>query len=192
MTEGGGPWAPADDDAFDRLRRRVLWAMPSGLFVLGSAGAAVAGVRPVNLMTANWVGQVATSPKMVAASVEASSRTRALLDEGGVFTVSLLSREDRAHVRRFVKPVADIERSPRGELVAMAAQEVFEAPSGPPVLSAALGWLECGVRHRLDLGSHVLYVGEVIGAGERSGEALAPGTHPDILSMRDTKMNYGG
>jgi hypothetical protein len=91
-----------------------------------------------------------------------------------------------------VKPVADIERSPRGELVAMAAQEVFEAPSGPPVLSAALGWLECGVRHRLDLGSHVLYVGEVIGAGERSGEALAPGTHPDILSMRDTKMNYGG
>jgi len=73
----------------------------------------------------------------------------------------------------------------------MAAQEVFEAPSGPPVLSAALGWLECGVRHRLDLGSHVLYVGEVIGAGERSGEALARDAPRHPLDARH-KMNYGG
>jgi len=59
----------------------------------------------------------------------------------------------------------------------MAAQEVFEARAPPGALGGPW-WLECGVRHRLDLGSHVLYVGEVIGAGERSGEALARGRTP--------------
>ena len=54
-----------DPDEYDRLRRRVLWAMPTGLFVVGSR----AGDRR-NLMTCNWVMQVATSPKLVAVSVE--------------------------------------------------------------------------------------------------------------------------
>ena len=46
---------PDGDDAYDRLRRRVLWSMPTGLFVVGSRH----GDRR-NLMTANWVMQVAT------------------------------------------------------------------------------------------------------------------------------------
>ena len=36
-------------DEYDRLRRRVLWTMPSGLYVVGSR----AGERR-NLMTLNW------------------------------------------------------------------------------------------------------------------------------------------
>ncbi len=54
-----------DPDAYDRLRRRVLWSLPTGLFVVGSR----AGERR-NLMTANWVMQVAVTPKLVAVSVE--------------------------------------------------------------------------------------------------------------------------
>ena len=42
---------------FDRLRRRVLWRMPSGLYLLGSA----AGGRR-NLMTHTWAMQVPSSP----------------------------------------------------------------------------------------------------------------------------------
>ena len=49
-----GPVGPfpdgADRDEYDRLRRRVLWTMPTGLFVIGSR----AGDRR-NLMTANLV-----------------------------------------------------------------------------------------------------------------------------------------
>ena len=61
-------------DVDDRLRRRVLWAMPSGLYVVGSA----AGGR-ANLMTASLAMQVATEPKLVAVAVDVTSVTRALI-----------------------------------------------------------------------------------------------------------------
>ena len=50
----------ADAEAYDKLRRRVLWTMPSGLYVIGSRH----GDR-LNLMTANWVTQVSFDPKRV-------------------------------------------------------------------------------------------------------------------------------
>ena len=40
-----------DPEEYDKLRRRVLWKMPSGLYVLGSRD----GERR-NLMTLNWSG----------------------------------------------------------------------------------------------------------------------------------------
>ena len=44
-----GPYPPGrDPDGYERTRRRVLWSMPSGLYVLGSS---FAGRR--NLMTLN-------------------------------------------------------------------------------------------------------------------------------------------
>ncbi len=47
-----GPFPPGADPAeYDKLRRRVMWAMPSGLYVIGSR----AGDR-LNAMTANWLG----------------------------------------------------------------------------------------------------------------------------------------
>ena len=58
-----------DPDAYDRLRRRVLWSMPTGLYVIGSR-ATVDGTDCANLMTANLVVQVATEPKLVAAAVD--------------------------------------------------------------------------------------------------------------------------
>ena len=64
----------ADPEAYDRLRRRVLWSLPSGLYVLGTRGA---GRR--NLMTLNWATQVAVDPKLVAVSVEAAALSHGLL-----------------------------------------------------------------------------------------------------------------
>ena len=67
-----------------------------------------------NLMTCNWVVQVATSPKLVAVAVESGSLTRDLIERGGSFSVSLLARSDRSLVRRFVKPVRDVETDGAG------------------------------------------------------------------------------
>jgi flavin reductase (DIM6/NTAB) family NADH-FMN oxidoreductase RutF len=92
----------ADPEAYDRLRRRVLWSLPSGLYVLGTHGA---GRR--NLMTLNWATQVAVEPKLVAVSVEAEAVSHALLREGRVFSLNILPREQRALVRKFVKPLDD-------------------------------------------------------------------------------------
>jgi flavin reductase (DIM6/NTAB) family NADH-FMN oxidoreductase RutF len=182
-----------DPDEYDRLRRRVLWSLPTGLFVVGSR----AGERS-NLMTANWVMQIAMSPKLVAVSVERGAETRRLIDEGGGFSVSVLAREDRPVVRRFVKPVDMVTRDEAGQVTSMQDQPVREVAGGLPCLEAALGWLACAVREACtwdhlsppDSGapSHVLFVGEVVDAGERSPEAVAQA----VLRMEDTRMNYGG
>jgi flavin reductase (DIM6/NTAB) family NADH-FMN oxidoreductase RutF len=165
----------ADPDAYDRFRRRVLWSLPSGLYVLGTWAA---GRR--NLMTMNWATQVAVDPKLVAVSVEAAAISHALLRDGRVFSLNILPRDQRALVRKFVKPVDD-----QGQPDELAGQPLRAGATGAPILAAAAAWLECEVRHELPCGSHTLFVGEVTTCGGEP-DGLDP------LRMEDTRMNYGG
>jgi len=191
-----GPVPPGrDPDAYDRLRRRVLWSMPSGLYVVGTRAA---GRR--NLMTISWATQVAVSPKLVGIGVESVAVTHELLENGGVFALSLLPRTQRALVRRFVKPVTESVVDDATGVGTMQGEPVHSAVTGAPILDVAMSWLDCEVRHVLALGSHSFFVGEVVDCDESSGSAHAsspgsgPAADPDSspLRMEDTRMNYGG
>jgi flavin reductase (DIM6/NTAB) family NADH-FMN oxidoreductase RutF len=197
--ERSGP-VPADRDAdgYDRARRRVLWALPTGLYVIGSR----AGDRR-NLMTCSWVMQVATSPKLVAMAIERSSVTLGLIEESGWFTVSMLARDDRALVRRFVKPAEDVVLDDEGRVVSIQGTPVAEVTTaGVPRLAAAQAWLACSVRgggHAVggddDGVSHRVVVGEVRDVGGPVADEAGTtggGSRPEVLRMEDTRMNYGG
>jgi flavin reductase (DIM6/NTAB) family NADH-FMN oxidoreductase RutF len=172
-----GPFPPgADPVEYDKLRRRVMWSMPSGLYVIGSR----AGERR-NAMTANWCTQVASNPKLVGLSVEDEALTHALIHEGGVFSVSIVDREDRAIVRKFTKPVED---DPAAKTLNGFAY--VEKTTGAPILAQCVAWLDCRVRQEVEVGSHTLFVGEVVDAGYEKAEDTA------VLRMEDTRMNYGG
>ncbi len=181
-----GPFpAGTDPEAYDRLRRRVLWTMPSGLYLLGSR----AGERR-NLMTLNWATQLAFEPKLLGVSIEQAALTHALVHEGGHFTLSLLARDDRALVRKFVKPAED-DRAAR-TLNGIAYRD---APvSGAPVLAVAIAWLDCRVEREVDCGSHTLFVGEIADAAfpAESAGAGSETAAPEVLRMEDTRMSYGG
>jgi flavin reductase (DIM6/NTAB) family NADH-FMN oxidoreductase RutF len=173
--EPDGSGADPEHDAFDRARRRTLWALPTGLYLLGSRSG---GER--NLMTANWVVQVCLEPKLVAVGVEVEALTHRLVRDGGAFAVSLLARDDRAVVRKFVRPAVE------GEDGTLNGFAVTAGTTGAPVLAQAAAWLDCEVRQQLDLGSHTLFVGEVVGCSPPEGDEVA------LLRMEDTRMNYGG
>ena len=180
MAEGRltGPFPEGKDhEEYDRERRRILWSLPTGLYVLGSA----AGGRR-NLMTLNWAMQVATDPKLVAVSVEATALTHQLVTEGGAFSLNVIAREDRAVVRKFVKPLHD-----EGDPDSLAGFAVRTSVTGAPILASALCWLDCPVRHTLPLGSHTVFVGEIADCGAREGAETA-----EVLRMEDTRMSYGG
>ncbi len=167
------------DEELDRHRRRVLWAMPTGLYLIGSRDG-----DEVNLMTANLVVQVCIEPKLVAVALENESVTLRLVHAGGAFTVSLLERAERDVVRRFVKPVVDVERSPDGAVLAMSGHPVSEVgPMRAPVLASAAGFVACTLTSAEELGSHTLCIGEVTDIG---------GEPSDVLRMEDTRMHYGG
>src|SRR3954454_12702503 len=90
-----------DRDEYDRMRRRALWTMPSGLYVIGSRD----GGR-MNLMTLNWATQASSSPsKLLGIGVEKPAVTHELIAGSGAFSLCTISREDRAIVRKFTKPV---------------------------------------------------------------------------------------
>lgn len=174
---------PDTGDEESRRTRRALWRLPTGLYVLGSR----AGSRR-NLMTASWVTQVATDPRRVGVGVERASLSLALVAEGGVFALSLPARDDRAVVRRFVRPVAEddvaVDASGTGTMRGVA---VRTRVTGAPVLAAAAVWIDCAVAQLVDLGSHSWVVGDVLGAGFGEGGEDVP-----VLTMGDTRMNYGG
>ena len=172
---------PDDDEAFDRHRRRVLWALPTGLYLVGSRAG-----DEINLMTANLVVQVCLEPKLVAVALEHESVTARLVRQGQAFAISLLQRGDRDVIRRFVKPVVDVERRADGTVTAMAGHAVIEAgPARLPVLAAAAGYVLCSLTSAQDLGSHILCLGEVVDVGGEPSEA-------EVLRMEDTRMHYGG
>jgi flavin reductase (DIM6/NTAB) family NADH-FMN oxidoreductase RutF len=179
VKEGPVPPFPdgADPDEYDRLRRRVLWTMPSGLYVVGSTD----GVDRRNLMTLNWATQLAFEPKLLGISVENEAYTHELIEAGGVFSLCLIDREDRAIVRKFTKPVeVDLAAS------TLNGFAVHTATTGAPVLDQAAAYLDCVVRDRVAVGGHTLFVGEIVDSGFQKDEGT------EVLRMEDTRMNYGG
>jgi flavin reductase (DIM6/NTAB) family NADH-FMN oxidoreductase RutF len=176
-----GPYPPGVEGAeaeeeYDRLRRRVLWTFPSGLFVVGSRH----GDRR-NAMTANWVTQVSFDPKLMAVGVEHGALTHELIRDGGTFTVNTIDRDDRAVVRKFTKPVeVDIGA------MTLNGFEFRDGVGGAPVLTMAVAYVDCAVREAVTLGGHTLFVGEVIDCGFQRPEDTP------VLRMEDTRMNYGG
>jgi flavin reductase (DIM6/NTAB) family NADH-FMN oxidoreductase RutF len=177
-----GPFPPGvdDDDArdeYDKRRRRLLWKMPSGLYVLGSTD----GAERRNGMTINWVTQVTFEPKLVAVSIEQTAFTHELVVAGGVFALNVIAQDDRAIVRKFTKPV-DVDLVAR----TLNGFPFHDGTTGAPVLDQAVGYVECEVRHSLDLGDHTLFVGEVVNAAFQADEETP------VLAMSDTRMNYGG
>jgi len=175
----------------DARRRRLLWAMPAGLYVLGST-AGEGG--PYNLMTHSLAVQVATEPCVVAVAVEAAARTHALLEASGVATLSVLRRDQRALVRRFVKPVNDVALDGDGRLASLGGVPVGLAPSGAPHLLDAAGCLDLAVIEHVVFTSHTLFCCEVTGAAVAAEvlEGTASERVVDVLRMEDTKMSYGG
>ncbi len=176
-----GPFPPGTDadeqrEEYDKLRRRVLWTLPYGLYVVGSRS----GLKR-NLMTLNWATQLSFEPKLVGVGVEKAALTHELIAEGRVFSLCTVAREDRAIVRKFTKPV-------EVDLAAMTLNDFafHDGVSGAPILDQAPGYLDCEVRQLVDAGNHTFFVGEVVDAGFQGPEDT------EVLRMEDTRMNYGG
>jgi flavin reductase (DIM6/NTAB) family NADH-FMN oxidoreductase RutF len=180
VKEGPVPPFPegADPDEYDRLRRRVLWKMPSGLYVVGSTDKA----ERRNAMTLNFATQVSFDPKWIGIGVEREALTHELISAAKVFSLCLVNREDRAIVRKFTKPVdVDLDAHTLNDF------PYFDGSvTSAPVLTQAVAYVECEVRQAVEIGNHTLFLGEVVNA-----DFLADEETP-VLRMEDTRMNYGG
>lgn len=175
MPVEGNPHVPYDAvmDPDPLLINAVTWRIPNALVLIGSHHD---GER--NAMTASWVSQVAMDPVLIGVSIDATSVTHRLVSGSGVFSVNLWDADDARTFVKFSKPARD-----GGDTLNDRA--VFAAPSGAPVFAEAIAWIDCAVRHRIDLGSHSFFAGEITALAQRDDEAT-------VAAMTHTRMKYGG
>jgi flavin reductase (DIM6/NTAB) family NADH-FMN oxidoreductase RutF len=155
------------------LINKVTWKIPNALVLVGSR----AGDER-NAMTTTWVTQLSMEPVLIGVAVDNTAVTHRLIREGGSFTVNLWDAEDTRVFVKFSKPAKDDGDTLNG-------RPVRAATTGAPVFEEALAWLDCEVRQSHDLGTHTLFVGELVDAAIHD-DAKAP------ASIRDTRMKYGG
>lgn len=159
----------------DELINRVTWKIPNALALVGSRAG-----EERNGMTTSWITQLAMSPVLIGVGVDNKALTRRLIADGGSFTVNLWDAEDTRVFVKFSKPAAyDAGAS------TLNGRPVRQGATGAPIFEEAVAWMDCEVRHAQDLGSHTLFIGELVDAGIND-DVKRP------ASMADTRMKYGG
>ncbi|GAA3228214.1 flavin reductase [Dactylosporangium siamense] len=170
-----------DPDTF----RSVLAQWPSGVSVVTTvAGDGWHG------MTASSFSSVSMDPPLILVCLNRRIITHALIEASGVFAVSVLAKDQTVVGRRFAGQEDVSDRFAGGAWETRV--------TGAPVLTDAVGWLDCRVVHAYAGGDHTIFVGAVLGAStarivapllfhSRAWGQLAD-VLPDEVSVADTGL----
>lgn len=105
----------------------------------------------------NTAFQVTSSPAQIAVSCHKNNETSSVILKSGVFSLSVLRKE--------------VSTSLIGEFGFMASSEIDKfakvkvethATGAPIVVDSVVAWFECRVVQTLDVGTHILIIGEVV------------------------------
>lgn len=152
---------------------KVTWRIPNALALVGSASG-----EEWNAMTTSWISQLSMEPVLIGIGVDNKAVTHRLISEGGSFTVNLWSSEDTRPFVKFSKPAERDGNSLNGRAVRLSE-------TGAPIFEEAIAWMDCKVRQSHDLGTHTLFIGEIVDAGVNDDDTRA-------AAISDTRMKYGG
>jgi flavin reductase (DIM6/NTAB) family NADH-FMN oxidoreductase RutF len=149
--------------------------LPSPVLVIGTYGP---DGRP-NIMNAAWGGIVSSKPPCISVSLRAATLSYRNLQRTGAFTVNIPSER---HFREadFVGMVSgrECDKFKEARLTPMKS-ELVDAP----IVKEFPYALECSLVRQVDLGSHTIFIGEIVGIVAED-EVLNPSKLPDIEKVR--------
>jgi flavin reductase (DIM6/NTAB) family NADH-FMN oxidoreductase RutF len=137
--------------------RRVLGRYPTGVIVVTTQHEG-----ELQGMAFNSFISVSLDPPLVAFCPARSSSTWPLIRPAEKFVVNILDDASEEVCRRFA--ARDVDR--------FEGVSHFPAPSGMPVLEAAIGWLDCTLEAEHPGGDHTIVVARVEALGLREGDSL--------------------
>jgi flavin reductase (DIM6/NTAB) family NADH-FMN oxidoreductase RutF len=141
-----------------KIERKPATALvPTPAVLLSVAGR---GRERPNIITLAWVGVVCSVPPMLSVAIRPSRHSHALVDAAREFVVNIPRAADVARVD-LAGMWSGSEHDKFGELgfTALPATKV-----GAPLIAECPINLECVVRHQLSLGTHDLYIAEIVAA----------------------------
>ena len=116
------------------------------------------GEKP-NIITAAWVGTICSDPAMVSVSIRPERYSYQIIRETGEFVINLTTRSlARATDWCGVRSGRDHDKFREMGLTAVASERV-----AAPVVAESPVNIECRVRQILPLGSHDMFLAEVVG-----------------------------
>lgn len=155
------------------LVNNVTFKIPNALALIGSASG-----EEWNGMTASWITQLSMEPVIIGVGIDNKAVTHRLISEGGSFTVNLWSADNTRPFVKFSKPAERDGGTLNG-------RPVFTATTGAPVFEEAIAWMDCEVRQAINMGTHTLFLGEIVDAAVNDAEQRA-------AALSDTRLKYGG
>jgi flavin reductase (DIM6/NTAB) family NADH-FMN oxidoreductase RutF len=145
---------PVSTDAFKAAMRRFA----TGVTIVTTRNGDV-----IHGFTVNAFASVTADPPTVLVCVNRDARAHPIITESGAFCVNILALEQR--------PIA--EKFQGGEPHERFSGIVHRAgPSGSPILDDVLAYVDCTVEEEVTAGTHTIFVGRVLEAGERRGAPL--------------------
>ncbi len=124
--------------------RVLLGRFPAGVAVV----TVDAGGQKLGLTVGTLVA-LSLDPPLVGFSIARQAALHELLREAGRCGISLLAAGQEGLAEHFARGVPPI---------GMWQGIETEPAAGPPLLSGALGWLECALRDEVAVGTHTLFV----------------------------------
>ncbi|MBQ8200769.1 MAG: flavin reductase family protein [Clostridia bacterium] len=144
-----------------------------------------AGAKP-NIITVAWAGTVNSEPPMVSVSVRKNRFSHHMISESGEFVVNLV---DEAHCKALdfcgVRSGKDVDKWAHCGLTPLPVKELDHAPA----IAECPAYLACKVRQVLELGSHDMFIGEVVGVQVR--EEMFEGTALHLERAGLVTYNHG-
>lgn len=107
---------------------------------------------------ANTAFQVTASPPQIAIACNKDNYTSSLIDENKAFSISILKQEATPGIIGLFgyKSGKDNDK--------FSDTNFITGTTGVPIVTdESIAWFECKVVNKLDVGSHFIYVGEIIG-----------------------------
>jgi flavin reductase (DIM6/NTAB) family NADH-FMN oxidoreductase RutF len=138
--------------------RAAMRRFPTGVTIVTTAHEG-----SIHGFTVNAFASVSAEPPMVLICVNRGARAHPLITVSQRFCANILALEQRALAERF----AGGEPRSRFEGV-----DYTIGPSGSPVLSGTLAYVDCTLAEELSASTHTIFLGRVLGAGHRDGAPL--------------------
>jgi flavin reductase (DIM6/NTAB) family NADH-FMN oxidoreductase RutF len=154
------------------VKKTLLRKIPHGLFICG-----VAENGEVNGFTASWVTQGSFEPPLVVMAVRADSTSNGMIQRTNKFSLNVLKADQKNLAAVFFKPQQAV--GGRFDAAPFTLGEL-----GLPILSDAIGAVECEVVGQVAHGDHTVFVGEV-----KSATLHIDGP---ALELAGTGWQYGG
>ena len=160
---------------------KQTWKAGNMLYPLPAVMVSVRGKNGEdNIITVAWAGTVCTNPPMVSISVRPERYSYQMIKESGAFVINLTT-EDLCYATDYcgVRSGRDVDKFKEMKLTPLPSQHI----SAPGIAESPLN-LECRVKQVVELGSHDMFIAEIVGVTVDDRYMDAKGT----FHLNDAKL----